>query len=92
MLDRNVQLRRQFDFIYITKIILEGANAIQYGDSGHNNSGWLLNYYPVKLIYLNFHPLELCLANATHNFEWLKITHIYLVWAQKHLQILTLTF
>ena len=39
MLHRNVQLRRQFDFIYITKIILEGTNAIQYGDSGHNNSG-----------------------------------------------------
>ena len=29
-----------------------------------------------------FIHLKLCLANATHNFKWLKITHICLIWAQ----------
>ena len=33
-----------------------------------------LNPYPVKLISLTFQKLELCLATATYNFKWLKIT------------------
>ena len=35
-----------------------------------------------------FSHLKLCLATATHNFKWLKITHICLICAQKYLQIL----
>ena len=27
--------------------------------------------------------LKLCLATATHNFKWVKITHIFVVWEQK---------
>ena len=49
-----------------------------------------LDPYPAKLIFLNFQPLEvvgrglkLCLATATHNFKWLKITHICLILLQK---------
>ena len=33
----------------------------------------LFNHFPAKLSDLNFHPLE------THNFEWVKITHIFLI-------------
>ena len=29
---------------------------------------------------LIFVHLKLCLATATHNFKWLKITHICLIW------------
>ena len=31
--------------------------------------------YPIKL----FSHLKLCLATATHNFEWVKIIHIRLI-------------
>ena len=33
-----------------------------------------VNPNPVKLIYLIFYPLEVV---ATHNFKWVKITHIF---------------
>ena len=36
-----------------------------------------------KLIYLNFHLLEMCPATVTYNFKWLQITHICLISAQK---------
>ena len=29
----------------------------------------VFNPYPAKVIHLNFHLLELCLATATHNFK-----------------------
>ena len=43
--------------------------------------GDLFNPY-LTLFILIFIHLKLCLATATHNFKWLKITHIYLIRAQ----------
>ena len=36
-----------------------------------------LKPYHAKLIYLNFHTLEVVSATATHNFKCLKITHLF---------------
>ena len=36
------------------------------------------NPWSAKLNHLNFHPLKLCLATATHNFKWVTITYICL--------------
>ena len=37
----------------------------------------------VKLTILNFHPLEVVRASATHNFKWVKITHMCSIWGRK---------
>ena len=37
------------------------------------------NPYPVKLIYLNFHPLEVVSRYHDPQLEWLKITDICLI-------------
>ena len=42
---------------------------------------WLYILTFIMLIFLIFYPLEVCLATAIHNFKWLKITHICLIWA-----------
>ena len=34
----------------------------------------------ILLLIIFFTYLKLCLATATHNFKWLKITHICLIW------------
>ena len=36
-----------------------------------------INPLTATLFNLNFHPLELCLADAIHNFKWLKIIQIW---------------
>ena len=54
-------------YIYITKSYL----ALWHG---------VISPFPAKLFYLNFQPLELCLATATHYFKWVKFTHICLIW------------
>ena len=41
-----------------------------------------ISLYPATLIYLIFNHLKLCLATATHNFKWMKITDICLIWVQ----------
>ena len=33
---------------------------------------------PAKVLNLNVHLPQLCLATATHNFKWVKIIHICL--------------
>ena len=33
-------------------------------------------------LMINFLNLKLCLASATHNFKWVKIAHICLIWDQ----------
>ena len=38
-----------------------------------------VNPLPARLYYLNFHPLEVVSATATHNFKWVKITRICLI-------------
>ena len=35
-----------------------------------------INRLTDKLFNLNFHPLKLCLADAIHNFKWVKIIQI----------------
>ena len=35
------------------------------------------NPLPAKLFNLNFHPLEVGLADAIHNFKWVKIIQIW---------------
>ena len=37
----------------------------------------LLTLCPASNLSLLFTHLKLCLAAATHNFKWVKITHIY---------------
>ena len=37
---------------------------------------WHFNPLPAKLSNLNFQPFEVTSCCATHNFKWLKITHI----------------
>ena len=40
------------------------------------------NHFPLNdLIYIVTH-LKLCSATASHNFQWVKITHICLIWNQ----------
>ena len=34
-----------------------------------------------------FTLLQLCLATTTHNFKWVKITHICLIWDQRFANI-----
>ena len=41
---------------------------------------------PSNLIYFFTH-LKLCFATATHNFKWVKISHICLIWDQKFLNL-----
>ena len=48
----------------------------------HLSVWYLINPYPSKLISLKFHRLTSCLATATHNFKWVKINHICLIWDQ----------
>ena len=38
------------------------------------------NPYPAKLNFFFFIHLKLCLATGIHNFKWVKITHICLIW------------
>ena len=42
------------------------------------------NLYPQSEIYLMsfFTQLKLCLYTATHNFKWVKVTRICLIWSQ----------
>ena len=35
------------------------------------------NPLTAKLFHLNFHHLKLCLADAIHNFKWVKIIQIW---------------
>ena len=37
---------------------------------------------PRHVILLNFHPLEVVSRYATHNFKWVKITYICLIWVR----------
>ena len=37
--------------------------------------------YPLS--YIIFTHFKLCLATASHNLKWLKITHICLIWESK---------
>ena len=37
---------------------------------------YTFNPLTAKLFNLNFHPLNLCPADAIHNFKWLKIIQI----------------
>ena len=37
--------------------------------------------YPSKFIQM-FNQLKLCLATATHNFYWVKITHSRWIWSR----------
>ena len=39
-----------------------------------------LTIYPLRYLILISTHLKLCLAIATHNFKWLKITHNCLIW------------
>ena len=39
--------------------------------------GNVANLLAVKLFNWNFHSLELCLADAIHNFKWVKIIQIW---------------
>ena len=44
--------------------------------------------FPITAIYATFKKsifthLKLCVATATHNFKWAKITHICLFWDQQ---------
>ena len=39
----------------------------------------LINPFPAETIIKIFTHLKLCLAAASHNFKWLKITHICLI-------------
>ena len=45
---------------------------LTYKDGPRTEGVKAINY----LIHIVTH-LKLCLANATHNFKWIKITHIY---------------
>ena len=38
------------------------------------------NPYPAQFKIEILTHLKLCLATATHNFKWVKIIHIYLLW------------
>ena len=38
--------------------------------------------YPLSYLILIFTYLKLCLTTATHNFKWVKITHMCLIWDQ----------
>ena len=38
---------------------------------------FIINPLAAKLFNLNFHPLKLCLADAIHNFKWVKIIQIW---------------
>ena len=45
----------------------------------NNNDEWTevtFNPLTAKLFNLNFHHLKLCLADAIHNFKWVKIIQI----------------
>ena len=50
----------------------------------------MLPFFPAKVSYLIFTHLKLCLATATHNFKWVKISH-RLMWDQtfavKHISL-----
>ena len=37
--------------------------------------------FPLYQIWISTH-LKLCLATATHNFKWVKITNIWFIWDQ----------
>ena len=39
-------------------------------------------YINQKLSYLKFTHLMFSLVTATHNFKWVQITYIYLIWDQ----------
>ena len=41
-----------------------------------------INSCPAKLVYLNFQPLEVVSRYRDPQPQWLKITHICLVWDQ----------
>ena len=43
---------------------------------GHSD----INHLPAKVSYLNFHPLEVVSRYRDHNFKWVKITHVCLIW------------
>ena len=47
-----------------------------------------LNLILLSYFFLIFTHLKLCPATATHNFKWLKITGLFLIWAQIYSQIL----
>ena len=38
--------------------------------------------FTLNALHLNFTQFKLCLATATHSFNWVKIIYIYLFWKQ----------
>ena len=50
-----------------------------------SNAGWIpvLTFFPLCYLILIFTYLKLCPATVTHNFNWVKITHICLILDKK---------
>ena len=42
-----------------------------------NEDCWIFSTFTHKVFWWIFTHLKLCLATATHNFKWVKITHVF---------------